>query len=138
MSTDDFGANEFTFAGDRTNITYLTQMPGPIPVGTTDEGRLEYQGPEGDLIFSGNQITRLDSALGTLLTVVLRPNVDTGAINITVLVPKAFGVTRENPVTFGTVAIKTTSRGFIDTPGVELTYDVLPLVGQAHQVIQPV
>ena len=138
MSIDDFGANEFTFAGDRTNITYLTQMPGPIPVGTTDEGRLEYQGPEGDLIFSGNQITRLDSALGTLLTVVLRPNVDAGAINITVLVPKAFGVTRENPVTFGTVAIKTTSRGFIDTPGVELTYDVLPLVGQAHQVIQPV
>ena len=138
MSIDDFGANEFTFAGDRTNITYLTQMPGPIPVGTTDEGRLEYQGPEGDLIFSGNQITRLDSALGTLLTVVLRPNVDAGAINITVLVPQAFGVTRENPVTFGTVAIKTTSRGFIDTPGVELTYDVLPLVGQAHQVIQPV
>jgi hypothetical protein len=138
MSTDDFGANEFTFAGDQTNITYLTQMPGPIPVGTTDEGRLEYQGPEGDLVFSGNQITRLDSALGTLLTVVLRPNADAGAINISVLVPKAFGVTRENPVTFGTVAIKTTSRGFVNTPGVELTYDVLPLVGQAHQVIQPV
>ena len=137
MSTDDFGANEFTFAGDRTNITYLTQMPGPIPVGTTDEGQLEYQGTEGDHVFSGNQITRLDSALGTLLTVVLRPNADVGAINITVLVPKAFGVTRENPVTFGTVAIKTTSRGFVNTPGVELTYDVLPLVGQAHQVIQP-
>jgi hypothetical protein len=137
MSTDDFGANEFTFAGDRTNITYLTQMPGPIPVGTTDEGRLEYQGPEGNLVFSGSQITLLDSALGILLTVVLRPNADAGAINITVLVPKAFGVTRENPVTFGTVAIKTTSRGFVNTPGVELTYDVLPLVGQAHQVIQP-
>ena len=137
MSTDDFGANEFTFAGDRTSITYLTQMPGPIPVGTTDEGQLEYQGPEGDHVFSGDQITRLDSALGTLLTVVLRPNADVGAINITVLVPEAFGVTRENPVTFGTVAIKTTSRGFVDTPGVELTYDVLPLVGQAHQVIQP-
>ena len=137
MSTDDFGANEFTFAGDRTSITYLTQMPGPIPVGTTDEGQLEYQGPEGDHVLSGDQITRLDSALGTLLTVVLRPNADVGAINITVLVPEAFGVTRENPVTFGTVAIKTTSRGFVDTPGVELTYDVLPLVGQAHQVIQP-
>jgi hypothetical protein len=40
-------------------------------------------------------------------------------------------------VTFGTLAIKTTSRGFISTPGVELTYDVLPLVAQARQVIQP-
>ena len=137
MSTDGLGANEFTFAGDRTKIAYLTQTPGPIPVGTTVEGRLEYQGPEGDLVFSGNQITRLDSALGTLLTVVLRPNADAGAINITVLVPEAFGVTHANPVTFGTIAIKTTSRGFINTPGVELTYDVLPLVGQAHQVNQP-
>ena len=137
MTNHDLGANQFTFAGDRTNITYLTQMPGPIPVGTTGEGQLEYQGPEGDLVFSGNQITCLDSALGTLLTVVLKPKADVGGINITVLVPKAFGVTRENPVTFGTIAIKTTSRGFINTPGVELTYDVLPLVGQAHQVIQP-
>ena len=137
MSTDGLGANEFTFAGDRTTIAYLTQTPGPIPVGTTVEGRLEYQGPEGHHVFSGNQITRLDSALGTLLTVVLRPNADAGAINITVLVPEAFGVTRDSPVTFGTIAIKTTSRGFINTPGVELTYDVLPLVGQAHQVIQP-
>jgi hypothetical protein len=40
-------------------------------------------------------------------------------------------------VTFGTLAIKTTSRGFISTPGAELTYDVLPLVAQARQVIQP-
>ena len=31
MNGDDFGANEFTFAGDRTRITYLTEMPGPIP-----------------------------------------------------------------------------------------------------------
>ena len=137
MSTDGLGANEFTFAGDRTKITYLTQTPGPIPVGTTDEGRLEYQGPEGKHVFSGNQITLLDSALGTLLTVVLRQNADAGDIKITILVPEAFGVTRQNPVTFGTIAIKTTSRGFINTPGVELTYDVLPLVGEAHKVIQP-
>ncbi len=137
MNSEDLGANEFTFAGDRTQMTYLTEMPGPIPVGSSQRGQLGYQGPEGDDVFSGDQITRLDSALGTLLTVVLRPNADAGDIKITVLVPKAFGVRREDPVTFGTIAIKTTSRGFIDTPGVELTYDVLPLVGQAHQVIRP-
>jgi hypothetical protein len=54
-----------------------------------------------------------------------------------ILVPKAYGVTPGSPVTFGTIAVKTTSRGFIDTPGTELTYDVLPLVAQAHQVIEP-
>ena len=132
MTNHDLGASQFTFAGDQTRINYETQtpIPGQGPL-------LQYQGPEGDHTFTGDQVTCLDSALGTLLTVVLRPDADAGAISITVLVPKAFGVTRENPVTFGTMAIKTTSRGFINTPGAELTYDVLPLVGQASQVLLP-
>jgi hypothetical protein len=132
VTNHDLGANQFTFTGDRTRISYETQTPIP------NQGPLvQYQGPEGDDTFTGDQVTCLDSALGTLLTVVLRPNADAGAINITVLVPEAFGVTRDSPVTFGTIAIKTTSRGFINTPGVELTYDVLPLVGQASQVFLP-
>ena len=132
MTNHELGANQFTFTGDRTRISYETQTPIP------NQGPLvKYQGPEGDDTFTGDQVTCLDSALGTLLTVVLRRNADAGAINITVLVPEAFGVTRDSPVTFGTIAIKTTSRGFINTPGVELTYDVLPLVGQASQVFLP-
>jgi hypothetical protein len=132
MTGADLGANQFTFSGDRTQLRYETQTPIPSqgPV-------LQYQGPEGDDTFTGGQITRLDSALGTLLTVVLKPNADAGSINITVLVPKAFGVTPNRPVTFGTIAVKTTSRGSTSTPGVELTYDVLPLVGQASQVFLP-
>ena len=132
MTNHALGANQFTFTGDRTRISYETQTPIP------NQGSLvQYQGPEGDDTFTGDQVTCLDSALGTLLTVVLRPNADAGSINITVLVPEAFGVTPDSPVTFGTIAIKTTSRGFINTPGVELTYDVLPLVGQASQVFLP-
>ncbi len=79
----------------------------------------------------------LDTELGTLLTVVVQPNHDAGPRNFTLLVPRAFGVTRQQPVTFGTLAIKTTTRGFIATPGVALTYDVLPLVGEAKDVILP-
>lgn len=52
MNSYDFGANEFTFAGDRTQTTYLTQTPGPILKGTSPGGRLQYQGPEGDHVFS--------------------------------------------------------------------------------------
>src|SRR5512144_148687 len=136
MTNGDLGANEFRFTGDRTQITFFPQTPGVV----TPEnfgGELRYQGPEGDETFFGQQITRLDSALGTLVTVVLEPNADAGAIGITVLVPGAFGVTRDNPVTFATVGIKTTSRGFTVAPGVALTYDVLPLVGQANEVILP-
>lgn len=135
-TSQDLGANEFTFSGDRTSITYFPSTPGPIVVGH-EGGELRYQGPEGTLTFFGKQINRLDSPLGTLLTVTLQPNPDVGRINITVLVPKVFGVTRESPLTFGTVAIKTTSRGFVTGPGVGLTYDVLPLVGEAKDVILP-
>ncbi|MBV9161424.1 MAG: hypothetical protein JO281_07725 [Pseudonocardiales bacterium] len=132
----DLGANEFVFSGDRTSITFFPSTPGPIVIGH-EGGELRYQGPEGTFTFFGKQINRLDSPLGTLLTVILQPNPDVGRIDITVLVPKVFGVTRESPVTFGTVAIKTTSRGFMTGPGVELTYDVLPLVGEAKDVLLP-
>ena len=132
MTNDDLGATQFTFTGDRTRITYETQTPIP------DQGSLlRYQGPEGDDTFTGDQITRLDSALGALVTVGLRPDAGAGPINITILVPTASGVTPDSPVTFGTIAIKTTSRGSTDTPGVKMTYDVLPLVGHASQVFLP-
>jgi hypothetical protein len=131
---EDLGANEFTFSGDRTSITFFPTAPGPIVVGH-EGGQLSYEGPEGTFTFHGDQITRSDSPLGTLLTVTLRPDFDTGAIKITILVPRAFCVTRSHPVTFATVAIKTTSRGFVTGPGVELTYTVVPLIGHANDII---
>ena len=136
MVDQDLGANEFTFTGDRTTVTFFPVAPGPLHVGD-EGGELIYHGIEGDLTFRGKEITRLDSDLGTLLTVVLQPNLDAGARNFTLLVPRAFGVTRQQPVTFGTLGVKTSTRGFIATPGVALTYDVLPLVGEAKDVILP-
>ena len=136
MVDQDLGANEFTFTGDRTTVTFFPVAPGPLRVGQ-EGGELIYHGIEGDHTFRGKEITRLDSDLGTLLTVVLQANGDAGGRNFTLLVPKAFGVTRQQPVTFGTLGIKTTTRGFIATPGVGLTYDLLPLVGQAKDVILP-
>ena len=133
---EDLGANEFTFSGDRTSITFFPTTPGPLIIGH-EGGELRYQGPEGTFTFYGKQITRVDSPLGTLLTVTLQPDFDAGAINITVLTPRAFGVTRQAPVAFATVAIKTTSRGFVTGPGVELTYTVVPLLGHANDAILP-
>jgi hypothetical protein len=130
------GANRFTFTGDRTSITFFPVAPGPLHVGQ-EGGRLVYQGPEGDFTFNGKEITRVDSALGTLLTVVLHVNTDAGGLTITVVVPPAIGVTRNHPVTFATFAVKTSSRGFILTPGVQFTYTLLPLAGVAEEVILP-
>jgi hypothetical protein len=128
----------FTFTGDRTRIVYSTQTPGPIRPGE-EGGRLEYQGIEGNLTFSGHNISLQESPLGTLLTIMLKLNDDTGGLSLTVLVPRVLGasVEKRNTVTFETIAIKATSRGFVVGEGVELTYTILPLLGTAKNEIQP-
>jgi hypothetical protein len=137
MSDPDFGANQFTFSGDRTQIGYLTRSLGPIHLGDVDHGRLEYQGIEGDFTFSGKDIQLQESPLGTLLTVVLRRRGNTAGLTITVLVPHVVDVTRDNPVTFETVGIKASSRGNFGGPGVELGYTILPLLATANIVPMP-
>jgi hypothetical protein len=61
MVDANLGANEFTFSGDRTQITYLTQTPGP-----PHSGQLTYQGIEGDHTFTGKEISLERTPLGTL------------------------------------------------------------------------
>ena len=137
VGTPNLGANKFTFDGDRTQITYFPTAPGPIVVGK-EGGRLEYHGIEGDLTFPGPQIELQDSPLGTLITVVFETNPDIGVRTLTLLVPQVFGVTREKPLTFETLAIKVTRRGFTTAEGVGRTYTILPLLGTAADVILPV
>jgi hypothetical protein len=133
----DLGANEFTFAGDRTQISYLTRSPGPIRPGEEDNGSLEYQGVEGDRTFSGKEIQLQGSPLGTLLTVTLKLRGDTGGLTITVLIPRVIDVTRDNPVTFETIGIKASSRGNFGGAGVDLEYTILPLLATAKKVLMP-
>lgn len=137
MMNQSFGANAFTFTGDRTQISYLTRSPGPIHPGDEDHGRLVYEGIEGDHTFSGKEIQLQQSPLGTLLTVVLKLPGDTGGLTITVLVPEVIDATRDKPVTFETIGIKASSRGNFGGPGVKLTYTILPLLATANIVLQP-
>jgi hypothetical protein len=92
-------------------------------------GQLRYTGPEGDVTVFGPRLQRLDSPL--------EPDRDAGSVQITLEIPRAFGVSQGSPVTFGTIAITTTGRGFITDPGVEYSYDALPLVGRAMQMELP-
>src|SRR5690242_18880167 len=99
MPTPDLGANKFTFTGDRTQVTYYPTSPGPIRAGQEPGGRLEYQGIEGYLTFSGQDIELQESPLGTLVTVGLQPNPDIGVRTCTLLLSPVLGVSREKPVT---------------------------------------
>ena len=133
MQNPNLGAAEFTFTGDRTRIVYFPETPGPVIPGE-EGGKLEYQGIEGNFTLFGQNIGLQESPLGTLLTVILKLKDDTGGLTLTVLVPRVFADS-EGLLTFGTIAIKATSRGFVIEAGVELTYTVLPLVGVASQII---
>ena len=132
----DLGANKVTFVGDRTTITFFPETPGPVIRGH-EGGELRYEGPEGTFTRFGADIGRLETPLGFVLTLVLRPDNDTGQLDINILLPRVVRVTRDTPVTFATVAIKTTSRGRIVLPGPALTYSVLPLSATAEQAILP-
>lgn len=132
----ELGANKVVLVGDRTTITFFPQTPGPIVAGH-EGGELIYSGPEGTFTLFGADILRGESPLGYLLTLGLLGNPDVGRISITILLPTVFGVVRGTPLVFGTVAVKTTGRGFIDAPGPALTYDVLPLVATAEEIILP-
>jgi hypothetical protein len=136
MATVNLGANEITFVGHGTQITYFPEAPGPLQPGQ-EGGRLEYHGSEGNRTFNGQEVSLQESPLGTLVTVTLRFNADAGGLTATVVVPQVFGVTGQNSVEFDTVLVKAASRGFTARPGPQFAYTVLHLKGAAKDVILP-
>lgn len=128
--------NRFTFIDRRSNtrILFFPKAPGPAqPDDPTNASQLEYQGPEGQFRFRGNQIEKQASPLGRLVTVTLQPNADAGQLNLTLVFPSVnLGEVRQQ--SFMTLAIKTRSRGRLvvnPQPGAELVYQVLFLQGIA-------
>jgi hypothetical protein len=133
----DLGANEFTFTGDQTKITYYPTAPGPVVVGK-EGGLLEYEGIEGILTFRGDDEVRavlIDA--GAMVSVTLKADRDKGSVLLTLVVPSVTGVTREKPVTLEALALKATTRGFSNGPGPDRTYTIVPLLGSAMQAILP-
>lgn len=137
MNGHNLGGNHFTFTGENTTITYDTQTPGPLTPGTSASGgQLQYQGVEGDRTFHGNEITLQETALGTLITVTLKLDNDSGGLNFTILLPHIM-VTHDQAQSFQTLGIKTATRGFIVRDGQEETYSVFPLLGSVETLITP-
>jgi hypothetical protein len=68
---------------------------------------------------------------------VLKPDNDTDNRVLMLLLPAVFDVTGGHPVSFTTIAVLATGRGFAPGPGVGSTYTVVPLSRQAEEVILP-
>ena len=87
--------------------------------------------------FSGSQIRRRRTEIGTLITVTTQISVDTGSTSFSVLIP-AIGLTAtSDQQAFETEAIVTSHSGPNSVPstGVHERYEFIPLKGEASLVL---
>lgn len=123
---------------DCDNNTRIVFFPRALtPLGTSEstaDAQLEYLGEEGELVFRGDDITQEQTALGLLISVILRPNADAGGLDFALVLPPVNlgGEARQD---FETVGVKIFSRGRVINPaGAELSYEVLNLKGVAEDI----
>jgi hypothetical protein len=95
------------------------------------------QGPGGPIRhFAGSQIRRLNTEIGTLVTVTTLLTVDTGSTSFSVLIPAITLTSVSDHKTFATDAIVTTHSGPNSVPstGVHEKYQFVPMRGEADFV----
>lgn len=117
------------------HIVFFPQRFGSLGEGESQRGpQLEYQGPEGQLTFRGDEIRREQIVLGALISVILHPNADAGGLDFAFALPpvKLGGKAHEE---FETVGFTIRSKGrVIKHSGPELTYEILSLKGIAEDI----
>jgi hypothetical protein len=128
MATTTQEANLFELSCDGTSINYSTSSISGKPL-------LHYNGPEGELSFSGDEIDTAATALGTEVTVTLATVPDLHTITCTLLLP-SFRLPGDGESSFETLAIKTTRHTSIAGPpeGAGQSYESLALHGVAKSV----
>jgi hypothetical protein len=131
MTSGQLGeANQLTITGPIVIIYATTSFTG--------EPRFSYKDAELDVNFSGDDITRQDTALGELVTVTLEDlvPVDGPRRTFTLLVPK-IRLNRGDQVSFDTLGIETIeslARFVPPSPRVLLTYRSHQLQGVAELI----
>jgi hypothetical protein len=129
--------NRFVLQGGVVKVDYATTSFVGQPVLNLTVGT----GPTRH--FSGSQIRRLNTEIGTLVTVTTAMTVDTGSTSFSVLIPAITLTGISDHVTFTTEAITTSHTGPNSFPatGVHETYQFIPMKGEAHfvpTVLEPV
>jgi hypothetical protein len=122
--------NKFQLANHsgKTKVSY-SPPEGPIVVGVTPKTPFSYSGPEGELSFTEGQITRDNTPLGTLWSVVLTQSA-TGSTTFAVLIPPVLG---NGSHTIGTYAVKARKSASVSA-GAVFTYEMEHLKGDAEFV----
>ncbi len=135
MIQSRLSANHFVFTGERTMVVYQSDRNGP-PFGNPDLNRasLEYQGPAGTQTFIDKEITLQSIPKGQLIIVMLTARDTASAIFLTLVIP-TITLTTDQSVTFETLLLQARTRGLANGPA--MLYAVLPLLGIASHVVQP-
>ena len=122
-------ANLFELSCPDTQITYSTSSFAGPP-------QLSYSGPKGDHSFSGEEISTIDTALGTEVTVTLESVPDLHTLTLTTLIP-SFRLPEDGDASFQTLAIYTTNHTTIAGPpeGPGQSYEAIALDGMARSVV---
>ena len=118
--------NRYVFTAQDIQLTYSTSTLDGQP-------EFDYQGPLGRRAFKGKEIGTQQSALGTLVSVLLLPSLDATTVSLTLLLPY-IQMAGQSQRSFETLAIQTASAG-PDTVGggaAQQTYQVYQLQGTAQ------
>jgi hypothetical protein len=119
-------ANQFELTGHHAHLTYSTTS-------ITGKPLLHFQDAHHNVNAQGDQITRLDSDLGTLVTVTLSVSA-LNNVRLTLVVPRILFHQQTDHTTLETIAILTTTQTESIAP-VRQTYQVLTLHGKASSVM---
>jgi hypothetical protein len=94
------------------------------------------QGPGPIRHFVGSQIRRVDTEIGTIVTVTTQMTIDTGSTSFSILIPAITLPAANSSQAFNTEAIVTHHTGPISVPptGVHETYQFIPMKGEASFV----
>jgi len=127
--------NRYTFSDGEgvKRVVFFPETLGPLGEGKSLVGsQLEYNGPEGHLTFRGEDIGQEQTVLGTLISVILRPNADAGGLDFALALPPV-NLGGKAHQEFETVAFKIHSKGrMVKSAGPELTYEMVNLKGVAE------
>ena len=125
---------------NETRVTLNLDAGGPIILGVPRQAPiLQYEGPEGTLTFSGDQVVTQSTALGTLYTVTLNIVPDLRTLSFTLVLPPVINKTN-SPQPFKTIAVKWERHTTLVGPpptGAELSYSVIKMHGTAERVAIP-
>ena len=123
---NQLAANLFNISGPIV-INYSASSIAGVPT-------FSYKDAEHDLQFSGDEVTRIDTPVGELITVTLETVVDAFVRTLTLLVPR-IRLSMGDQVDFETLGILTTNlTGLVPPTGLLQTYSLHQLRGVAQAV----